>query len=149
MLLSLFYSWLLVVVGLASAAKDFEPPSTCQPQHNTITVTSTIVDTNLGTVTQYDVQYKHHTVDVDSVIYMTSTQTETVLVTHYTDPEIVTSISYLTSTAYRTVYRTSVATDVATVTTRVLVKNIEVNIFCHTYHALIKISSNYRRHLKL
>lgn len=138
MLLSILYSWLLVVVGLASAATDFGPTSTCQPQHKTITVTSTSVDINLGTVTQYDIQYKHHTEDVTSVIYLTSTQTETVLVTHYTDPQIVTSFSYLTSTLYRTVYRTSVNTDVATVTSRVLVKNIEVKIFVTQIVLLLK-----------
>ncbi|KAK4293477.1 hypothetical protein Pmani_033833 [Petrolisthes manimaculis] len=140
LLLSLLCSCLLV--SLASPAhldalplsrEHYHESTPCQPQHNTITVTSTQVDTDLGKVTQYDCLYNQHTVDVSSILYLPSTLTETVQVTKYTDPEIVTRFSYLTSTVYQTVYKTSVATDVATVTSRVLVTDVEVEEFIITH----------------
>ncbi|XP_071546778.1 uncharacterized protein [Panulirus ornatus] len=126
------------LASLSLVAGHYEvQEKTCKPKFETITVTTTVVDPARDQVTEYDLRFEHHSLDVTSVVLTPSTITETQTLTSFSGPEVVTSTSYVTFTSYETDYETSLATAVATQTSRVLATAVDVEEVTVTQTAVV------------
>ncbi|XP_069172303.1 uncharacterized protein [Procambarus clarkii] len=114
------------LLALSMAGDHGAPQAACQPKHQTILVTRTDVNKEHARVTQSQPQYSHHTVDVTSVIWVSSTVVETINITQFPDPVISTVTSFITVTGYQPTYSTTLATLVVIQTSRLVAVSVEV-----------------------
>ncbi|MPC59112.1 hypothetical protein E2C01_053127 [Portunus trituberculatus] len=116
----------LCLVGLALAGHYGTPQVTCEPKHETLTVTRTSLITIPQQVTQLDLQYEHQTVDITSVVLVPKTVINTQTVTFFPNPDVITHTTLFTATHYQTNFVTHLATAVATQTSQVVATAQEV-----------------------
>lgn len=131
----LFLSSLLALT--AASGYNHITQAACEAKTETILVTRTSVVVDQNQVTQYKDQFNHHTVDVTSIIFLSTTVTQSVQFTQYQPPVVVTRTSFVTSTVYQTEFKTSVATAVATQTSRLLATSVHVQDLTITQTAIV------------